>query len=345
LAWYQFRAADNEYGEQKPERVAACILEQFQPSVAFEFLRMVRWFKDRLWPLAWRTVREWNGDDGGLLAASLAFYTAFSFFPLLLVLLSIFGFVLRFSAEAQQVQAELIDVVAQQASPALAQQLSRVMAEIQESAVVGGPLGLATLLFGAIGIFANMEVAFHRIWKTRDLPGEHKGWLHTVREVLFVRFKAFLVVLSLGLFIVATFFTGIVLSALRTYAGDFPYDERFWGVVQFAIGFALDGVFFTVTYWLFSVRKTKWFECLVGGLLASFFWELGRLALTQFLLRGGYNAYGVIGSFIAMMLWFYYAWTVLFFGAEFVQVTHRMSAARHAAHSTVAKTAATEPVK
>jgi membrane protein len=73
---------------------------------------MVRWLKERVWPLVSRTVREWNGDDGGLLAASLAFYTAFSFFPLLLVLLSIAGFILRLSAQAQQAQRELIDVVA-----------------------------------------------------------------------------------------------------------------------------------------------------------------------------------------------------------------------------------------
>src|SRR5688572_22149817 len=168
------------------EAVTSCRLyiEAVPPVTPPESFRMVRWFKDRLWPIAWRTVREWNGDDGGLLAASLSFYTAFSFFPLLLVLLSIFGFILQFSTEANEARLRLIDVVSQQASPAVAHQLSLVMSEIEASAVVGGPLGLATLLFGAIGIFANMEVAFHRIWKTRDLPSDHKGWLHTAREVL-----------------------------------------------------------------------------------------------------------------------------------------------------------------
>ena len=64
------------------------------------------------------------------------------------------------------------------------------------------------------------------------------------------------------------------------------------------------------------LRKTSWWECLQGGLLAGIFWEGGRFVLTLFLLRGAYDAYGVIGSFIAIMLWFYYAWTVLLFGAE-----------------------------
>jgi membrane protein len=306
---------------------------------------MVRWFNQRLWPLVSRTVREWNGDDGGLLAASLAFYTAFSFFPLLLVLLSIAGYVLRLSPQAQQAQQELINVVAQQGSQKLADALATVMGQIESAASIGGPLGLATLLFGAIGIFANMDVAFHRIWKARDLPSEHRGWLHTIWQVLFVRLKAFVVVLILGLFIVATFFAGLLLTAVRRYVGDFPLDETLWYWVQLAVGYGLNVLFFTLTYRLFSWRRTSWWECLQGGLLASVFWEVGRYALTQYLLRGGYDAYGVIGSFIAMMLWFYYAWTVLFFGAEFVQVTHRMRVARQAAHSAASKTTAATSAK
>jgi membrane protein len=299
---------------------------------------MIHWLTQRVWPLVTRTVREWNGDDGGLLAASLSFYTAFSFFPLLLVLLSIAGFVLRLSPEAQQAQIELIETVALHASPQLADRLGEVMSQIRSAATVGGPIGLATLLFGAIGIFANMEVAFARIWKTHELPSEHRGWVHTIWQVLFVRLKAFLVVLILGLFIVATFFAGIALSAARRFVGDFPLDDAFWMWVQLATGYGLNVVLFTITYRLFSLRKTSWWECFKGGLLAGVFWEVGRYALTQFLLRGGYDAYGVIGSFIAIMLWFYYAWTVLFFGAEFVQVTHRMRVARQAAQTSASRT-------
>ena len=303
---------------------------------------MIQWIKDHVFPLVTRTIREWNGDDGGLLAASLAFYTAFSFFPLLLVLVSIAGFALQFSPQAQQAQQELINAVAQTASVEIAAQLERVMSEIKSSAAVGGPLGLATLLFGAIGIFANMEVAFARIWKTRDLPSEHHGWLHTIWQVLFVRLKAFVVVLILGAFIVLTFFAGIVLSAMRRYVaeyvGDFPLDDTLWYWTQLGIGFTLNVIFFTLTYRLFSLRRTSWWECVKGGLLAGFFWEVGRYLLTVFLLRGGYSAYGVIGSFIAIMMWFYYAWTVLFFGAEYVQVTHRIRVARQAARTAVATT-------
>ncbi len=289
---------------------------------------MLHWFKRKAWPLVSRTVTEWNSDDGGLLAASLSFYTAFSFFPLVLVLLSMVGFILTFSADAQEAQSWLLSTVARQTSPQMALQLETILAGVQTNANVGGWLGLGTLLFGAIGIFSNMDVAFARIWKTRDLPEQHSGWLGTIRRVLFTRLKAFLVVLALGLFVAATFFTSIVLSTIGAYVQNFVMGDRFWSLVQIGVGMVLNIIFFTLTYRLFSLRPTSWWECLKGGIMAGVFWEVGRQGLTYYLTRSSYGAYGIVGSFIALMVWVYYAWTVLFFCAEYVQVSYRLRVAR-----------------
>ena len=91
------------------------------------------------------------------------------------------------------------------------------------------------------------------------------------------------------------------------------------------------------TYRLFSLRRTSWWECVKGGLLAGSSGKSAAIAHGVLASRW-LDAYGVIGSFIAMMMWFYYAWTVLFFGAEFVQVTHRIRVARQAARTAVATT-------
>jgi membrane protein len=57
--------------------------------------------------------------------------------------------------------------------------------------------------------------------------------------------------------------------------------------------------------------------------LAAVVWEIGRMILAAFLIGNKYSAYGVVGSFIAVMLWIYYASTVVFLGAEYVQVICR----------------------
>lgn len=64
-----------------------------------------------------------------------------------------------------------------------------------------------------------------------------------------------------------------------------------------------------------------WRDAARGGMLAAVVWEIGRWLLAWYVIAAKYSsAYGVLGSFIAMMVWVYYASTVLFLGAEFVKV-------------------------
>ncbi len=124
----------------------------------------------RIWCILRRTVERWSRNDGNTLAASMAYYAAFSFFPLLLVLISALGFALSMSASAQNAQDELIELLSQATSPALAKEvqsiLGSILSGIRTRAVYGGPVGLLALLIGAIGIFSQLESAFDRLWLT-----------------------------------------------------------------------------------------------------------------------------------------------------------------------------------
>ena len=114
-----------------------------------------------------RPSNSWRRDDGSLIAASMAYYAVLSFFPLLLLLIAVLGFVLQFSPGAQNAQKELLRLLAQNTSPELADHVRTSMQAIQTNAVVGGPVGLATLLVAAIGIFTQIDVAMDRIWNLR----------------------------------------------------------------------------------------------------------------------------------------------------------------------------------
>ncbi|MDX1964353.1 MAG: YihY/virulence factor BrkB family protein [Pirellulales bacterium] len=285
---------------------------------------LIAWLKQSLWPRLWGTVQEWQKDDGGHSAAALAFYTAFSFFPLVLVLLSILGFFLERAQLGRRDAAEyLLNPIQEQVSPQLAQQLDIILDQVKDNAGVNGPVGFIILLFGAVGIFSQIEVVFARIWK-EHLPPSDMRWIAILGRVLFNRLKAFLVILGLGLFISITFFSSVLFSTLGVIFHDWPMGNLPWKMAQFAIGVVLNNCFFLFLYRLFSPRFVWLSECWQGSFVASVLWEAGRIALTTYLMQGTYTAYGIVGSFIAVMLWFYYAWSVLFFGAEFAQVSCRM---------------------
>ena len=271
-----------------------------------------------LWRRLKRTLGRWHEDDGGLLVASVAYYAAFSVFPLLLILIAAFGFVLRFSSTAQDAQQRLLDILASNTSPVLAGQVAGALAEIQTRAVVSGPLGLITLLVGAIGIFVYVDKAFDRIWGVAGSGSE--GVITAVRNVLFHRARAFLMLVGLGFLILVAFVAGIAGSALRPFAAGVPGGGTAWHVMHVLANVTLDWLLFTAVYKVVPKTRVRWSEAIRGGLVAAVLWEACRQAMALVLVGRKYTAYGVVGSLIAVMVWIYVAVTVLFFGAEYARV-------------------------
>jgi hypothetical protein len=78
---------------------------------------------------------------------------------------------------------------------------------------------------------------------------------------------------------------------------------------------------FCLLYRWLPNKKVGWIKAFRGGLLAAVVWELGRIGLGAFLIGMRYtSAYGAIGSFIALLLWCYYGVSIIYFGAEYVQI-------------------------
>jgi membrane protein len=276
------------------------------------------WLQKLGWPLLVRSVQAFFEDDGSTLAAAVAYFAALSFFPVLLILLSGLGFVLQVSKLAQDKQQLIVDQIAQSTNQVLANQISTILSSVERQAPVGGPLGLLTLLLAAIACFVQIDGAFDRIFRTST--ARSGGLLSVLHRVLFDRIKSFLMLISLGLLIGASFVVGMVLTTLSHLIEDFPTGQFGWQVVRGLSTLALNASVFTIVYKVLPRVSVRWRDAAPGGLLTAVIWELGRVLLSWFVIGSKYSAYGVIGSFIAMMVWVYYASTVLFLGAEFVKV-------------------------
>jgi len=258
-------------------------------------------------------------DDGALMAAAVAYYVGLSFFPLLLVILAGFGLFLAYTQQGQNAQAELLALISDHLSESLQNHLARVLEQVGDQSTVSGPLGLLGLLMASLLGFIHFEQAFDRIWGIPRRQSE--GPWEVLRNVLIRRGLAFLFLLGCVLVILLVFVAGIVLSAIESYTSkviDTPAD--LWGWMHVGITLGVNVTVFTLLYrWLTKV-DVRWSEALRGGVLAALLWEAGRAGLSYYLMHSSYaSAYGVIGSFIAILLWCYYAVAVVFFGAEYIQ--------------------------
>jgi membrane protein len=263
--------------------------------------------------LLYRTYLSWSADEGSTLAASVAYYTALAFFPLLLILLSSFGFFLNVTESGQAAEEQILDAIGDQFSTNLQDQVARALHEVKARASFGGPAGVIALFVVVIALFSEIDAAFSRIWKIKY---EEQGIWHTIVDVVYVRIKAFLMLLGLLAVLFVIFTTGVMLSITSQWFSAMPWLT--WSA-QILASWLLNAGVFSVLYYSVPNTKVPWLAALNGGVFAALIWEIGRQVLASFVIGDRYDsAYGVIGAFIAIMLWAYYAATVLFFGAEFV---------------------------
>jgi len=272
-----------------------------------------------LWRRLRLTVGKLLEDDGLQQAAAVSYYAALSFFPLLLILTSGFGLVLRTTGWGKDAQQQILDFVAEQASETLAQRVQEALLEVQSGSALNGPIGILSLLIASMAIFAQFETAFDAIWNVEPPPAD--GIVAKARRIVTHRLRAFLMLLGVGGLVVIGFVAGLVLTSATSLSDElFHLPSQFWNLVRLALTVLFNWGMFTIIYRMLPKVPVRWSEAAQGGLLASIIWELGRLVLTSVVIGNKYNAYGVIGSFIAILLWVYYATIVIFVGAEYVQV-------------------------
>ncbi len=268
-------------------------------------------------------VRRWQDDDAGSMAASVAYYLALSLFPMLLLLTSSLGLVLRFTQLGQSAQCQILEIVAEHCSPTLGAQVAEVLSQLRDQAVVGGPFGLVTAVMAAIGVFYQFERAFDKIWRIPCPPS--RGMLHVFVRVLTQRLAAFMLLAGVGCLIVAILAANVAIGAVREWMTNLHIPGTVLVMLVDATAtMIMNALAFGVLYRWLPKRPVLWSDAIRGGLLVSIIWEVGRQFLSAFLIGMRYTtAYGAIGSFIALLLWFYWGMTILFFGAEYVQVLSR----------------------
>lgn len=264
-------------------------------------------------------ARRWQRDDAGLLAACVAYYATLSLFPLLMVLIAGLGIFLRFTTLGQCSEEFVLTVIAQETTDDVATNVSLAFQQIQRQALLGGPLAMVGLIAAAIAVFAQFDRAFDKIWKI-DAPA-FDGYVSAARREVAHRIKAFVVLLSLGGVVALFFFASLALDAVMHFSSEHLHiAQELWRLAEIVVSIALNAIVFSAIYKCLSKIPVSWLHAARGGLLAAATWEVGRLCLATYFTMSNYSAYGVVGSLLAAMLWAYYASSVLFLGAEYVQV-------------------------
>ena len=260
------------------------------------------------------SASRWNSHNAPRLGAALAFYTLLSVAPLLGVLAGIGG--LFFGSV--RTRAEIVRQVYSVAGPAGAKVVSSILgiAPGAEHGIVAAVSGILILFFGASAVLIELREALNLMW---DIPVSNRTAFEDVVQLVRERLFAFVVVLVIGFFLLVSMTVDVIASALVHTVSRLP--------VQ-ALHMAAAGVSFVVITGLFAVifrfipdLRLKWTDVLLGALVTSLLFTVGRFVIGLYLARADYDTlYGNAASTTALLVWVYYSSQIFFFGAAFTKV-------------------------
>lgn len=266
--------------------------------------------------------RHFADRGGTMMAAAVAYYLAFSLFPLMLVLVAGIGWAFSATAVGHDAQQRVLAAIAEQASPTLRDQIQEAFNTVEQKAGASGSLGLIVLLVASVAIFTELDNAFDRLWD-RPNSGE-QGFRKAITNLIFVRLKALLMLIGVGAFVIAVMIASIVWQGVES-AVQSTVDIPAWArqLTQPVLHIALNFLAFSALYAFVPKTHVRAKAAFAGGALAALLWEVGRQVLAMYVLRKNLpTAYGVIGSFMAIMLWTYYAMIVILFGAAYAKLVN-----------------------
>jgi membrane protein len=280
------------------------------------------------------TWADFQKDEAGQLGAALSYYAMFSIFPLLILLVAVLGFVLRFWDPAVSIQGQILAVVEQNFSPNLREAIEGMLETVEAQAGAATGIGLVTLLLGASGVFQQLDTSFNKIWKVPD-PPEAQGLLNTVKVAVTQKLFSFGMVLAVGfLLLVSLALTGVTQALLSgakqlPLLGSLAENPAVSFIIGLVITLILNTLIFALLFKYLPDTRVRWGDVWLGALATALIWELAKRLLALYIGGSSYaSAYGAIGTVLVLMAWIYFTSQVLFLGAEFTQVYSRRHGSR-----------------
>ena len=266
------------------------------------------------WKLFKETFSGWREDGVSQHAAALAYYTVFSLAPLLVIVVALAGLFFGEEAAEGQVVAQLGGLVGHEAASAIEEMIAA--ARKPASGIVATVVGIAALVFGATGVFAQLQESLDAIWEVKPKPG--RG----IKGVIKARFLSFTMVLGIGFLLLVS----LAVTAALSFVGDWmsgwlPVPEIAMQAINLLLGLVVTTALFAAIYKVLPDVTIAWRDVWVGAAVTAVLFSLGRLAIGLYLGKSGVaSSYGAAGSLAVVLLWVYYSAQILFFGAEFTRV-------------------------
>lgn len=243
-----------------------------------------------------------EGDVFGL-AAQLAYFFLLSMFPLLILLITLIGYL---PIDKQTLMESLASVAPGDTMELIDSNLSMLLEQQNTGLLSIGIIG--TLWSASNGVNAIMR-ALNRAYKVEE---NRPFYLSRLIAIIMMIAMVIVIVVALLLPILGRMI-GIYIFSFVGLSDDFI---EFWNTFRWVVSSIVFFIVFLALYWFAPNRKIRLSNAIPGALFTTFSWQLVSLAFSFYVETiGNYSAtYGSLGAVIVLMIWFYISGIIIIIG-------------------------------
>lgn len=255
-----------------------------------------------------QTFQNFSENEASRAAAGMTYYTLFSLFPLLIVIVTVGSFFVGGTAGIDRIS-QLMTTVIPVSSDLIQRNVQRVV-DLRNSV---GLIGLIGFIWSASNAFAMLTDNINRAFPESTLRSFFKK-----RLVAFIILGTIIVVL-VGLTFSSTLFNLISELSLPILA-SFNFDDlSAWTLMANLLSWAIPFILFLALYHWVPNTEVEWQAALWSAMAITLLLRFTSNSFNWYLSSGLTNyelVYGSLSAIVILLFWIYINSMIIFFGAN-----------------------------
>lgn len=280
---------------------------------------MVLHQKIREWASIFRdTFFQWLEREPFRNSAVISFYTIFSLPGLLVIIINLAGYFYGHEAITRRISAEIEGMIGGNTAKDIEAIIAN--ASVHRDFTFASMVGIATLIFGATGVFYQLQQTLNSIWEVKPLPNSTDK---KIIKMVLDRASSFGLILAVGFLLLVSLILSAVLTVLSGWVA-FYFSETFnilFRMLDLSLSLAVITFLFAAIFKFLPDAVIPWRDVWVGAFVTALLFVLAKFALGIYFGHSNpASAYGAAGTIILIMLWVSYVGLIVLFGAEFTRI-------------------------
>lgn len=255
--------------------------------------------------------RRFSADHCTTMAASIAFYSAFSLAPMLVMVIAVAGWFFGADAARGEVFNQVHSLIGNDAAAGV-QTIVENAHRRDSNGGAAAAISFVMLAIGASATFSSLNTALGMVW-----PSQEKRW-SSVFGLVRVRLISFGLVLGVAFLLIVS----LLLDTAITFIGRWLWGATPFVLVgnllQFTAGIAILACAFAALLKFLPDAHVTRRDALTGGIVSAVLFSAGKKLFALYLAHAGTaSAFGAAGSLAVLLMWLYFSAAVLLLGAEF----------------------------